>query len=286
MGNKLNKKIVFSNPHFPFNMLIAKIEKPMPVHEHDFYEVGVVLKGNGIQHINNNETSMKKGDVFVLKGNDKHYISSHQGLEICYLQFDESFFMPYWYELRLMKGFQNLFILQPHQDHDPALKSIMSLNPEELDRCHEKLLEMFDEFRHEYAGYQTRIIALFSELVVYLSRMYEKITLPKTGMFRLSDAVIYMEQFYYLPISIQELASKSQLSLSAFSKLFRKVYKYPPLYFLNQIRINRACRLLHSTELSITEIAEKTGFDDLNYFSRKFRQIKGLTPKEFRKSSK
>lgn len=54
----------------------------------------------------------------------------------------------------------------------------------------------------------------------------------------------------------------------------------------NRIRIDKAIELLHSTEIPITEIAFLCGFNDSNYFSRKFHQITGKTPLAVREETK
>ena len=48
------------------------------------------------------------------------------------------------------------------------------------------------------------------------------------------------------------------------------------------MRINNSCKLLKTTDLTITQIALLVGFDDPNYFSHLFKICKGLSPREFR----
>ncbi len=55
--------------------------------------------------------------------------------------------------------------------------------------------------------------------------------------------------------------------------------------FLNLYRINAAEELLSKTSLSITEISEKTGFCNINYFCRIFKQFKGYAPSKYRNNN-
>ena len=54
--------------------------------------------------------------------------------------------------------------------------------------------------------------------------------------------------------------------------------------YLNQIRINQSCELLAKTNFSLIDISIMSGFDDQSYFSKVFKKLKGVTPKDYRKS--
>ncbi len=55
--------------------------------------------------------------------------------------------------------------------------------------------------------------------------------------------------------------------------------------FVNRVRINRACQLLAETHRRIGEIAAETGFNNLANFNRRFLELKGMTPTEFRRQA-
>ena len=84
-------------------------------------------------------------------------------------------------------------------------------------------------------------------------------------------------------LSLKSLASQLGFSPSYLSVLIKKELGLPFQDYLIQERMKKAKLLLLTTDLKIYEIAEKVGFDDMNYFSQRFKQVVGLTPRQFKK---
>lgn len=83
-------------------------------------------------------------------------------------------------------------------------------------------------------------------------------------------------------LTIVELARAANLSTSRFSELFRKVIGISPKQYSQQMRIEKAQRLLSQRKLCIHEISEKVGITDAHYFSRIFNKKTGMSPSEYR----
>lgn len=66
-------------------------------------------------------------------------------------------------------------------------------------------------------------------------------------------------------------------------RVFKREYGIAPLRYVNALRIERAKLLLRDTELTVSEVAERTGFDNLSYFSRLFSRIAGISPSAYRR---
>lgn len=82
--------------------------------------------------------------------------------------------------------------------------------------------------------------------------------------------------------SIDELARQASLSRSHFDRLFRQCAGMPPNQFLMNARIAEAKRLLESTGMQISEIADILGYRDVYFFSRQFKQQTNLSPSQYR----
>jgi AraC-like DNA-binding protein len=85
--------------------------------------------------------------------------------------------------------------------------------------------------------------------------------------------------------SAGEMAAELGMSESRFSRFFRRATGNTFTDFVNRVRINRACQLLMETERRITDICYEVGFNNVANFNRRFLEIKGITPSEFRKQS-
>ncbi|WP_152286733.1 helix-turn-helix domain-containing protein [Flavicella marina] len=86
-------------------------------------------------------------------------------------------------------------------------------------------------------------------------------------------------------ISVKHLADYCNLNPDYFSRIFNEKFGKRPLNYVNSIRIERAQFLLLSTQQSLKEISETTGFESISYFSKTFKKITGSTPAQFRRKN-
>ncbi len=85
---------------------------------------------------------------------------------------------------------------------------------------------------------------------------------------------------------LDELAAAAGLSVPHFCALFKRQTGYAPIDFLIRQRIQRACKLLDTTDESIATIAAEVGYDDAYYFTRCFRRVIGCPPRSYRRIPK
>ena len=81
---------------------------------------------------------------------------------------------------------------------------------------------------------------------------------------------------------MQTLSEICFMSSNYFCHYFKKEIGKTPISFINEYRIEKACEMLSECNLPISNIALSVGFDNFSYFIRKFREYKGITPKEYR----
>ena len=84
------------------------------------------------------------------------------------------------------------------------------------------------------------------------------------------------------PHTLDDLAEMAGLSPFHFARIFRSVAGIPPVEFQTALRFERAKSLLLTSPASVTEICHEVGYDSLGTFSRRFKQMVGITPAEFR----
>lgn len=95
-------------------------------------------------------------------------------------------------------------------------------------------------------------------------------------------AIHYMQNNLANPISEYDVAKHVQLSVSHFSRLFNASSNMSFSKYLNKLRTDRAKELLLSTDMTILEICEVTGYEDQSYFTRIFKKYQGMSPNAFR----
>lgn len=106
---------------------------------------------------------------------------------------------------------------------------------------------------------------------------------PPKDLERTRQILKYMEQHYSQPISIKEVSQACGMSQSHFMRFFKNTMGMSFTPYLNDYRLTMASRLLLSSEDSVLTIAGDTGFNNLSYFNRSFKEKFGMTPREFRK---
>lgn len=86
-------------------------------------------------------------------------------------------------------------------------------------------------------------------------------------------------------ITVGDCARELGMSESRYSRLFRRATGNTFVDFVNRVRINRACQLLMESDRYITHICYEVGFNNVANFNRRFLEIKGMTPRDFRRQA-
>ena len=105
-----------------------------------------------------------------------------------------------------------------------------------------------------------------------------------SGVNPTNKAILFMQNNLSTSITLDNIAQSAHLSTSFFSRKFRQDTGYAPIEYFNHLRIQKACQLLHLSDLRINEVGAQLGIDDPFYFSRLFKKQMGVSPAEYRKS--
>ncbi|MBP1618780.1 MAG: AraC family transcriptional regulator [Bacteroidetes bacterium] len=87
---------------------------------------------------------------------------------------------------------------------------------------------------------------------------------------------------FHRTINLDEIAGIANMTVNSFCRYFKTRTRKSYLDFLTEYRIGQACKMLQQEEMSIADIAFHVGFGNLSNFNRKFKEINGCTPREFR----
>ncbi|MGG1678217.1 AraC family transcriptional regulator [Neobacillus sp. NRS-1170] len=98
----------------------------------------------------------------------------------------------------------------------------------------------------------------------------------------IQQAIDYIKENHQRNITLNEIAQYCCLSRYHFSHLFKKEVGLSLIDYLNRLRIDKSLSYLEMTDLPISEIADRTGFHDANYFSRMFKKYMQFSPTDYR----
>lgn len=110
-------------------------------------------------------------------------------------------------------------------------------------------------------------------------------TTPKTeGMSRyyLEWAMTYIDQNFHTDISVADIADSCKIHRNYLGKIFRENLGVSPQEFLISFRMKKAVQLLTATKFSIKEIGNAVGYPNQLHFSRAFKNVYGISPREYR----
>lgn len=99
----------------------------------------------------------------------------------------------------------------------------------------------------------------------------------------LMQVVAEIQERFQEPLRVAELAERSGISESSMESQFKKVFGVSPSQFIQKTRVEHAAKLLTTTGLSLSEIAQRSGFYDQSAFSKKFKETTKRSPGAYRK---
>ncbi|MCR5798367.1 MAG: helix-turn-helix domain-containing protein [Eubacterium sp.] len=256
-----------------------------PVHWHNHIEILLGYgEGDGHNQINIHGTSysLNKGDLLFIWPGDLHEIVANPNKEIIALQVYPGL-------ITEQKDFSSRY---NHMKDIHYISHNMSDTSEHCSRMISYIMEIFNYARvgNEFSSiYKTislfNFFISFSRLLKnnYWSMPTQTNNFSKQTIDAINDAVRYIADNCERDISLNEVADYCGFSPSYFSKTFKKVTNYKYIDYLNLQRVKLAGQLLADFDNSITDIAFSSGFKSLSSFNRVFRELKGCTPRDYRK---
>ena len=247
-------------------------------HYHPEYEIVCVFEGSGRRHVGNHLSNYDGGDLVLIGSNLPHggfgygAVGTHEEVV---LQFTEDF---------LGEG----FLLKPEMNN---IRKLFELSKQGISfdkKVKEQLVEKFKNLL-QIQPFE-RMIELLN-ILQFLANSAEykllngadiRYNFSLKDQERLRKVYVFVEEKFSKDIDIQEVANICNLTVPAFCNYFKKNLNQTFTDFVNEYRINQACKMLLEGE-GIVDICFRCGFNNISYFGRVFKQIKGTNPSEFRR---
>lgn len=280
----LKKADWFHEDGFPIVVERRDPQEPFGLHRHEFSEIVIITGGVGV-HITGQDTyELKTGDTFVIGGDRPHDYLNMDRLSLINILFDPNQLPMNLGDLQSLSGYHALFTLEPASRQRQRFTGRLQLNPGELAEALRLVDKLDNELSARQSGFGVMSIAAMLELVTFLSRCFSKTRNPTSkSLIRVGETISHMKRHFTEPIVLDDLVSISGMSRTNYLRTFETSMGTSPINHLIHLRIDEACRLLRTSDQSITDIAFTVGFSDSNYFSRQFRKTKQLSPREYRK---
>lgn len=146
----------------------------------------------------------------------------------------------------------------------------------------------WQENMREPEGYEFRTRSLLSELTLLLHRHVPHTKEQPSAKAlrdgeRIKQMLQYIHQHCAEELTIGRIAAAAAVSESECLRCFRTAIATTPIQYVRQYRVQRAAWLLGNTAEPIAEIGGQCGFQDISYFTKTFRELKGCTPGQYRK---
>ena len=239
-------------------------------HFHTCHQIILIKKGNVDFCVNGKVFHASPGDLAIFSCYENHSVIVRS------VQYER-----FVLELNPAAGLWECPAYSLLTDRPAGFSNVISILP-----CHKSILNIFSQLTGEYCEPQTLADWMLRSLVTQLLIIAFRCSGLECR--HQQDTVVLdikrqFEGHFNEKYTLSALADKYCISISALSHRFQATTGTSVMDYLLSCRIAHAKQLLANTDLPIGEIIEQCGFSDNSNFSRRFRQLNGLSPTEFRK---
>lgn len=248
------------------------------MHNHDFYEVNIVLSGAGTHCIENSKFRVKSGDVFVIPPMVAHAYTDTENLEVYHILLKKSFMDNNRAEAESVSGFLQLIEIEPFLRSNFSNTFFLHLSKLQMVQLKGELDFIDDNGAFPWEDcslmkYHTvwKILYWFSELLNGQINSKHSPTKYKYEI-QIIRALEYIHMNYGEKITIETLCREVFLSRSTFLRGFKELCSVTPMDYINNYRCKKAIEQLEAADCSKTEIAHNCGFYDLSHMERMLKK--------------
>ena len=249
-------------------------------HRHSKFEIVHFRNGSGVYSVNGHNFSIKPDDVFVFSSNEQHCITEIiEPLDFVNIHFEPRFF---WGSR--IESFSDIGMFFYHSDGFTCRLSRSSKATSYIANLIEGILS---ETKHKKQEYKMMARAKLTDILVTLIREYEYANeTPKnssSNVKAVKTAMDYIHKHLTEKITLQDIATNSQMSRSRFSTVFKETMGITLWDYVCEKRIELVMQKLEKNEdASMMDIALQCGFNNTANFNKAFKKQTGITPKEYK----
>lgn len=265
-------------------VILPYAQKDADMHDHNFFELVYVTKGSGLQKIDAVSCKLKEGDYFILDYGTRHSYSQSDGLKLI-----NCLFLPEVMDetLRGCRSFEALMknCMIRYDAQIPGCCMSDCVLHDSDGRIRRLLGDMLTEYQKKSPGYAEIFRCCLRQILILSMRSVVKNHQARPKSEVIQAAVRYIEENYAGRVTLGEFCAGSHFSLSYISRKFCRETGITFREYLQKVRIAEGCRLLEQSDLRITEVAARVGYEDVKSFQQAFHKLVQVSPREYRKSA-
>jgi AraC-like DNA-binding protein len=253
------------------------------MHFHNLFEIGICLRGQGLLILGEEEQVYEGGMISAIPAHFPHITVSEDVDAWEYLFLDTEELIRELFPgdsraqeeaLRALNRRADLFRVEEQPEYADTVK---------------KILREMQEKKPYYRDAVHRLVQICMLELIRIQGLRppdkQRSALPEiASMNQILPALRYIDEHYAGAIRASELAGSCGLSEPQFRRIFEDCINMAPMDYLNLTRVQKACKLLRKTDLSMEIVAAKCGFPSISTFTRNFRKFLDTTPYQWKRN--
>lgn len=248
----------------------------MPYHWHTHYEIIRIISGSFQLTLNSKTNTYNEGDIIFVTDGVLHGGKPIDCIYEC-IVFD--------LQILLKDNHACAKTIHDIMDHKITINPLLS-------KSNDNILPIVRNISHSLTekkvGYEFLTQGYLYQLlgVILNEHLYEETVSSKVSVEHLNSikkVLAYISENYGSNIRLDTLADIAGMNPKYFCRYFKSMTDKTPIDYLNYYRIECACEMLSTKDISVKEVAISCGFNDESYFIKTFNKYKEITPKQFMK---
>lgn len=232
-------------------------------HAHSFTELFYVMDGKGLFCTDEGQFPIEKDQLILINPNVRHTETSSAEHPLNYIVLGID---------NLQYQFKEHHTILDCKQYKTLLRALLR-----------EMLHELDEKKGSYELICHHYLSILTLKITQITGYTFSTIAPTTTPYECEKTKHYLDTHYQDTITLEQLARMVHRDKYYFAHMFTKSYGISPINYLLERRILHSKELLKHTTLSVTQIAQSTGFSSQNYFSQMFKKSTGATPLQYRK---
>jgi AraC-like DNA-binding protein len=284
LNEHLEENIERGTAYFPCSAYNGDVHhfvtKSLPPHWHRELEIFILDEGAVRITTVNGDFELLPGDGYFVNSNILHGISALTEMPC---RFHSIVFDPAIIAGAPGSAFDLLYI-RPFIEHASPIWPIYQDHIDSSSDIFSSFENAYQACAKEQEGYEFIVRESLSHIILSLKSKQNQSQTPHTSQqeLRIKDMLTWIDLHYADSVTVTQLADSAGISVRECQRSFSTTLHTTPMNYLMNYRIATAAELLRTTNLPITEIALRCGFESPSYFTKQFKSVIGKSPRQYR----